>query len=176
MTRRSKKSARVSKRKVSRKGSKKVSRKGKKGSRKGTKKRGLLARLRSRMRRGKRGSRKSKGKNSVAVLVPAKGGQRGGDPGTLTKLGADKIATVAGDNASMVQDPQLKGVFLSNGDKLPIDKAKGEVDYDGNKYNVFILTRDEVDGLITANKLDSSTNLDTLFPPAAGVTPSADGS
>ena len=80
MSRRANNNARVSKRKGSRKGSKRVSRKGKKSSRKGTKKRGMIARLMGRMRRGKRSSRKSKGRknNNVAVLVPAKGSQRGG--------------------------------------------------------------------------------------------------
>jgi hypothetical protein len=85
MSRRANKSAN-SKRKVSRKGSKRVSRKGKKGSRKGTKKRGMLAKLMGKMRRGKRSNRKSKGKK-VAVLVPAKGGQRGGAyPALITTL------------------------------------------------------------------------------------------
>ena len=77
MSRRANNNARVSKRKGSRKGSKRVSRKGKKSSRKGSKRRGMLAKL---MRKGKRSSRKSKGRknNNVAVLVPVKGGQRGG--------------------------------------------------------------------------------------------------
>jgi hypothetical protein len=153
MTRRANNNARVSKRKGSRKGSKRVSRKGKKSSRKGTKKRGMLARLMGKMRRGKKSSRKSKGKknNNVAVLVPAKGGQRGG--GAATKL-EDKTADVKGLSddkfdglATKTAVVGAKKVLVSDGSELvKTDRPNGTVEYLGKTHNVFMYDKNGLKG------------------------------
>lgn len=175
MTRRANNNARVSKRKGSRKGSKRVSRKGKKSSRKGTKKRGMLARLMGKMRRGKRSSRKSKGRknNNVAVLVPAKGGQRGG--GAATTLD-DKTADVQALAADKFDAPATKSavdgakkVLVSDGDQLPSAEARGTVKFDngsGEKtYKVFIYDKNGVKGKKTELGLTDG-QVDDHFAPA----------
>lgn len=169
MTRRANNNARVSKRKGSRKGSKRVSRKGKKSSRKGTKKRGMLARLMGKMRRGKKSSRKSKGRknNNVAVLVPAKGGQRGGGPATSV----EPIVDTSGIPGVMAN---AKAAYLSDGGDLGtiasltkesvsnVNVGKGP-----KNYNVYYLKKSDAAIQAVRDALNKTqTDIEGFFPTA----------